>query len=68
MTRNRLRSDAYLVSMHEIKIVKDVLDDEGQTQAMNDEIYQIEKNKNWSIVPGLEKKNVGVQKRLDGNG
>ena len=45
MTRNILRSDTCLVSMHEPKIVKKALNSEDWIQVMNDKIYQIEKNK-----------------------
>ena len=51
MTRNKLRNESCLLSQIEPKIVRDALEDESWCKAMEEEIKQIEKNKNWSLVP-----------------
>ena len=73
MTRNRLRNESCLLSKVEPKIVKDALQDDDWFKAMEEEIYQIEKNKTWSLVPKLADKNVigtkwVFRKKLDENG
>ena len=73
MTRNRLRSEACLLSMKEPNTMKDALEDDDWYKAMEEEIQQIEKNKTWSLVSRLEDKNVISTKwvfrnKLDENG
>ena len=57
MIRDILRSESCLLSMNEPKIVRDVLEDDDQYKAMEEEIQQIEKNNIWSLVPRPEDKN-----------
>ena len=45
MTRNRLRSDTCLLSIHDPKSLKDALENEGWSKDLKEEIDQIEKNK-----------------------
>ena len=58
MTRNKLRNDTSLLSMHAPKLVKDALDNVDRSKAMKEEIEQIEKNKTWTLVPRPKDKNV----------
>ena len=53
MTRNSLRSEAYLLSKIEPRIVNDALPDDDWYKAMKEEIEKIEKNKTWTLVPRL---------------
>ena len=55
--RKKLRNDTCLFSMHDHKKMKDVLEDVDCSEAMKEEIEQIEKNKTWTLVPRPEDKN-----------
>ena len=73
MTRNRLRNESCLLSKIEPKTVRDSLHYDDWCKAMEEEIEQIEKNKNWTLVPRPEGKNVIGTKwvfrnKLDENG
>lgn len=61
------------MSKVEPKIVKDALQDDDWYKAMEEEIYQIQKNKTWTLVLRLADKNVigtkwVFRKKLDENG
>ena len=47
-----------MLSEFEPRSIKDVLENEGWIEVMNEEIEQIEKNKIWSLVPRPKDKNV----------
>ena len=73
MKRNKLINDTCLLSMHELKIVKDALEDVEWSKSMKEEIEQIEKNKTWTLVPRPKDNNVIGTKwvhrnKLDENG
>ena len=50
MTRNILRNETCLISVHEPITMKDTIEHEDWIQAMNEEIDQIENNKTWSLI------------------
>ena len=58
MKRNRLRSETYILSKIESRIVNDALQDDDWYKAMKEEIEKIEKNKTWTLVPRPADKNV----------
>lgn len=73
MKRNRLRNETCFLSIHEPKLVKDVLENEDWSQSIKEEIDQIEKKKTWTLVPRPKEKNVIGTKwvcrnKLDENG
>lgn len=73
MTKNKLRNESCLLSMHEPRSMKDALENEDWIQAMKEEIGHIENNKTWTLVPRLENKNVigtkwYTKNKLDENG
>ena len=73
MTRNKLRSETFLLSKIEPRTVNDALQDDDWYKAMKEEIEKIEKNKTWTLVPRPTYKNVIGTKwvfrnKLDENG
>ena len=50
MKRSKLKGTCLLASF-EPRNVKDALENESWTEAMNEEIEQIEKKKIWTLVP-----------------
>ena len=58
MTRNRLRSETYLLSKIEPRTMNDALHDDEWYKEMKEEIEKIEKKKTWTLVPRLEDENV----------
>ena len=57
MTRSKLKGTCLLTEF-EPRSVKDALENESWTEAMNEEIEQIEKNKTWKLVPRTKDKNM----------
>ena len=73
MTRNKLRNESCLLSKIEPEIVTKALQDDDWCKAMEEEIEQIEKKENWTLVPRPIDKNVIGTKwvfrnKLDENG
>ena len=57
MTKNKLKGTC-LLAKFEPRNIKDILDNEIWVESMNEEIEQIEKNKNWTLVPRPKDKNI----------
>ena len=50
--------ETYYLSQVEPTSIKEACKDENWVKAMNEELYQIEKNKTWELVPRPKAKNV----------
>ena len=57
MTRNKLKGTCFLTKF-EPRSIKGALENECWIEEMNEEIYQIERNKTWNLVPRPKDNNV----------
>lgn len=57
MTMKKLKGICFLTKF-EPRTIKDALENESRIEAMNEEIDQIKRNKDWTLVPIPKDKNV----------
>ena len=53
MTRNKIRSETYMLSKVEPRTVSEAIQDDDWYNSIKEEIEKIEKNKTWTLVPKL---------------